>query len=195
VDQTTFRLVFIQPFPMMLPWMLAPAAAVLPAGTPLNFDFSHGSIGTGAFVLKAWKGGVATFAANKNYWKHDADGNSLPYAKVLTIRVMTDVNTELAAFRHDEIDILNVPLAAFGEVFDSGGRPKPEWNSIQLREVKLNDLKFLAFNMQRQPWGKDIALRRRVNDGIDRESIVKGLLFGKGRALHSIIPPEMQEQR
>jgi ABC-type transport system substrate-binding protein len=194
IDSHTFRLSFTQPFPMMLPWMLAPATAVLPAGTALNFDFANGSVGTGAFVLQSWKDGVASFTANTRYWKRDAVGKLLPYAKTLAIRVMKDTNTELAAFRQGELDILNVPLASFDQVFDTSGKLRPEWKSVQSREVKLNNLKFLGFNMQRKPWGTDVNLRRAVNSGIDRKSIVTQLLFGKGQPSYSIVPPEMWEQ-
>jgi len=190
-DSATFRLVFTQPFPMMLPWMLAPATAVLPAGTPLDYDFSQGSIGTGPFVLSSWKAGVASFEGSTSYWGKDSTSRALPRAKSLTIRVMKDVNTQIAAFRQGELDVLSIPVAAFPEVFDSSGGIKPSWAGKQIREVKLNNLKFIAFNMKKTPWGTDPDLRRQAFDAIDRDAIVKRLLFGKGRPLRSILPPEM----
>ena len=126
--------------------------------------------------------------AKTNYWATDDSGRHLPYAKTLTLRIVKDVNTALTAFRRGELDVLNVPLALFNDAFEADGRVKLRWREYQLREVKLNNLKFLAFNMQKRPWGSDLSLRRQVSEAIDRESLVRQLFKGKARPAHSVIP-------
>ncbi len=188
VDKYTFQIVLARPFPTMLQWLLAPAAYVLPRVLPPNYDFSRGSVGTGPFILQSWDGVTARFAANPEYWAADETARRLPYAKTLTLRIIKDVNTALTAFRQGELDVLNVPLALFHQVFEPDGRVKPQWQQYQLREVKLNNLKFLAFNMQKRPWGHDLELRRRVAEAIDRELLVRQLFKGKARPARSVIP-------
>jgi peptide/nickel transport system substrate-binding protein len=173
----------------MLPWLLAPAAYVLPRETPEHYDFSQGSVGTGPFALVSWDGALARFAAHPGYWLKDAQrGTALPLAKTLSIRVMKDPNTALAAFRGGELDILNVPLAVFPEILDGGGRVKATYREYGYREVKLLNLKFLAFNMQRGPWGSSLELRRRVLAAIDREGIARLLFRGKATVASSVMP-------
>lgn len=187
-DESRFVIELKEPFPTMLPWLLAPAAYVLPANVPEKYDFSKGSIGTGPFVLKSWDGTVARFDANQAYWARAEDGRSLPIAKSLSIRTMKEVNTMLTAYQQGELDLMNVPLALFGEVLDAKGGLNPKYSTSQLRAAPLNNLKFLAFRMGVAPWGTDATLRKKVNESIDRGAIVTSLFRGNARAATSVIP-------
>jgi ABC-type transport system substrate-binding protein len=182
-DPLTFVIALKQPFPTMLAWLLAPAAYVLPRDTSEKYDFSRGSVGTGPFELTSWDGAVATFTAHAHYW--DA---RFPKSNALSIRVMKDPNTALAAFRGGEIDILNVPLAVFPEMLYGDGRLKPAYQQYGYRELKLLNLKFLAFNMSRAPWGTSLDLRQRVLAAIDRDGIARLLFRGKATVEKSIMP-------
>lgn len=183
VDPYTFRIVLTRPFPTMLPWLLAPAANILPRELPDKYDFSRGSVGTGPFVLRSWNGVTALFDANPDYWQ-----KAQPIAKTLSLRIIKESNTLVTAFKRGEIDILNVPLAMFSDVFDTKGGVKAQWKKFSYREVKLNNLKFLALNMEKSPWGKDQTLRARLATAIDRAAIAQRLFKGKARVADSVIP-------
>jgi ABC-type transport system substrate-binding protein len=186
-NASTFVIALKQPFPTMLEWLLAPAAYILPREVPTNYDFSRGSVGTGAFALTSWDGAVARFQANGDYWLSEK-GVRLPLAKQLSIRIIKDSNAALEAFRAGELDILNVPLALYSEILDGNGNLKPAYKQYAFREVKLLNLKYLAFNMQAAPWGKSVELRRRVSEAIDRRAITDQLFRGKARVATSVIP-------
>lgn len=83
---------------------------------------------------------------------------------------------------------MNVPVALFDAVLTRDGNLKPEWQQFLFREVKLNNLKFLCFNMQASPWGKQAEMRHRVAAAIDRDDIVRQLFRGKARIATSVIP-------
>lgn len=186
-DAATFTIALKQPFPTMLQWLLAPAAYIVPREVPANYDFSRGSVGTGPWVLTSWDGAVAKFDANRKYWLVET-GTRIPAGDKLAVRVMKDPNAALAAFRSGELDILNVPLALFSEILTPSGEVKDAYKQYPFREVKLLNLKFLAFNMQKAPWGKDLDLRRRVSEGIDRDAITRQLFRGRARVATSVIP-------
>jgi ABC-type transport system substrate-binding protein len=183
-----FTIVLMEPFPTMLNWLLAPAAYVLPAGLPENYDFSRGSAGSGPFVLKSWDSTVAMLQANESYWGKSETGQKLPLATTLSIRIMKEVNAMLTAYQQGELDLINIPMALYGEVLDQAGGLKPKYASSQLRIVPLNNLKFLAFRMGAAPWGTEAALRQRVDQAIDRSAIVSNLFRGQARAARGIIP-------
>jgi ABC-type transport system substrate-binding protein len=185
---TRFVIDLKEPFPIMLTWLLAPAAFVLPADLPAKYDFSKGSVGTGPFVLKSWDGTVATLEANASYWGKGDDGKHLPLAKSLSIRTMKEVNGMLTAYQQGQLDVMNVPLALYGEVLDAKGQLNAKYASSTLRVVPLNNLKFLAFHMGTAPWGTDATLRKKVNDAIDRTSIVTNLFRGNARAAMNVVP-------
>jgi ABC-type transport system substrate-binding protein len=188
-----FTIELKESFPTMLNWLLAPAAFVLPAGLPAKYDFSHGSAGTGPFALESWDGTVAKFAANQSYWATSEDGGKLPLATSLSIRTMKEVNAMLTAYQQGELDLMNVPLALYGEVLDPKGELSSKYASSRLRVVPLNNLKFLAFRMGTAPWGTDSMLRKKVYDGIDRSSIVTNLFRGKARVALGVVP-QMEEK-
>ena len=88
------------------------------------------------------------------------------------------------------MDILNIPLALFNEFLEADGSVRPS-SEYSYREVKLNNLKFITFNMQKAPYGRDEALRRRVSESLNRSAMVKQLFKGRAREATSIVPPEM----
>jgi len=187
----TFSIQLKQPFPTMLNWLLAPAAFILPAKIPAHYDFSKASAGTGPFVLKRWDGTVAQLEANNSYWGTTETGERLPIPKTLSIRMMTDVNSMLTAFQQGDLDILDLPLALYNEVLDQDGKLRPKYSAYELREVPLNNLKFVAFRMGNAPWGANVQLRHKVDEAINRDVIVKDLFRGHARSARSIIPPNM----
>lgn len=190
-DKYAFSIKLAKPNPVMLHWLLAPAAYVLPKGLPVDYDFSKGSVGTGPFVLQSWDGATARFKANPNYWLTDQSGAKVPLPGALSIRVVKDVTATLTAFRQGDLDILNVPLALFSQVFDNDGNLREEWKQYEYREVKLNNLKMLVFNMQKEGQGLDLRRRQAIAAAIDRQAIVRQLFKGKARPATSIIPTGM----
>jgi peptide/nickel transport system substrate-binding protein len=184
----SFSIQLKQPFPTMLTWLLAPAAFILPAQIPANYDFSKASAGTGPFILKKWDGVVAQFDANDAYWGRTETGDRLPKPRSLSIRIMKDVNSMLTAFQQGDLDILDVPLALYNEVLDQDGKLRTKYAAYDLREVPLNNLKFLAFRIGKVPWGTETGLRRKVNQAINRDVIVSELFRGHAHSTVRIIP-------
>lgn len=184
----TFAIRLLRPLPTMLQWLLAPAAAVLPADLPKNYDFSKGSRGTGPFVLNSWDGAIARYSGHTTYW--DAGGRSYGERR-LTLSVIKDPSVQLQAYERGELDILNVPLALFPAVLDQAGALLPRWSSSSLRVVKLNNLKFIAFNVSGGDQSTELAFRKRIAAAINRDGIVRKLFRGHARAATSVIPDGM----
>ncbi|MBX3670127.1 MAG: hypothetical protein KF778_17130 [Rhodocyclaceae bacterium] len=186
-----FTIKLTKPLQTMLPWLLAPAAYILPADLPEKYDFSKESCGTGPFVLTGWDGAQATFKANAGYWARSQDGRALPRAKLLTIRVVKDPNVQLLALKQGQLDIINVSLPLLDTLLDADGKLKSNWSQYSLREVKLNNLKFLGFNMQSTHGVASLPLRQGIDSALDKQAIVAQLLHGKARAARSVVPAEM----
>jgi ABC-type transport system substrate-binding protein len=192
LDSHTFRIVLNRAYPTMLQWLLAPAAYIIPKETPVNYNFSKGSIGTGSFVLESYNGSVAKFHAFTQYWKQNNKGKQLPYAKTLEIRIMTDVNIAWMAFLKGELDIFNVPLSLFTQIYDPQGKVKSKWSKYGYREVKLNNLKYLFFSMENSPWGEQVKLRKKISEAIDRQAIIEWIFKGRAREATTVIPSEIE---
>lgn len=183
-----FAIRLSRPVPTMLQWLLAPAASVLPADLPTGYDFTKGSRGTGPFILNSWDGSVARYAGHPTYW--DAGGRNYAERR-LTLSVIKDPSVQLLAYERGELDVLNVPLASFPAVLDATGALLARWSGSRLRVVKLNNLKFIAFNVSGNDRTTELAFRREVAAAIDREEIVRSLFRGHAQAATSVIPAGM----
>ncbi len=70
----------------------------------------HNSVGTGPFILTDFvSGSQATLKRNPNYWDKDqagaGKGNQLPYLDGISLLIITDVSTQLAAVRTAKVDL------------------------------------------------------------------------------------------
>src|SRR3954447_15893123 len=67
--------------------------------------FAEKPIGTGPFMMTAWKRGVSmTLKRNPYYWKNGEDGKALPYLDELEFQIIPDDSTRLLKLKAGEID-------------------------------------------------------------------------------------------
>lgn len=126
-----------------------------------------------------------------------------PHSKITARKTLDTVNIDVTAMKEqlkrlcsDDFDkFIKRAIATTENTLESQGLSagpqgglKPEWKDHRFREVKLNNLKYLGFNMGAKPWGESVELRRRVEQALNREEIVRELFKGKARVTTSIIP-------
>lgn len=125
-------------------------------------------VGSGPYKLVRWRKGIGmTFEANPNYWHPE-------YPKVKTIRVvpLPEKGTRVAALLKGEVDIIrNIPAQFIKQIQDN---PKTEIQTT--RNVRV-------FHVGFNPMGGptlDRRVRRAIAHAIDRETLVKDVVQGKG---------------
>ena len=96
------------------------------------------------------------------------------------------------AFLKGELDIFNVPLSLFTQIYDPQGKVKSKWSKYGYREVKLNNLKYLFFSMENSPWGEQVKLRKKISEAIDRQAIIEWIFKGRAREATTVIPSEIE---
>jgi peptide/nickel transport system substrate-binding protein len=133
--------------------------------------FAKNPVGTGPwkFVSRQMKEEIK-FEAFADYWNKD----NRPKAKSLTIKIIPDDVTRVAALRTGAVDwIDSVPPAMLAEI---KALPNVETASL----VSGNNL-FLQFpeHIDKSPF-KDERVRNAVAHAIDVDAIIKGVLFGQG---------------
>lgn len=139
--------------------------------------FGGAPIGSGPFVVAEWrKGERIVFRRNPHHW--DARH---PYLDEVRLVQIEDANTRMLKIQAGEIDIADeVP---FNQV-DAVGRARGV--KVQIAPIQRVDLLFLN---QRSPRLKDMKIRQAIGWGIDREAIIKAVLFGHGKVPTSFLPP------
>ena len=120
--------------------IIIPSEEVTTNGNTYNW---HNQVGTGPFVLSDW---VATTAmqltANPNYWGYDEryPQNKLPYISGLTVLIIPNTSTALAAMRVGKIDQMNQQATFTPTVIQGLQQTNPEINVIKIPSAALDIL-------------------------------------------------------
>jgi peptide/nickel transport system substrate-binding protein len=178
-DERTLRLVYAEPRPLLIYSISNHYSAVYSAK---NFDaegnFKDLPIGTGRYRLVDWKRDqYAILERNENYW------GELPTLTRIELKIYPNESSRLSALKAGEIDAL-VELGAV--------------SAAQARELR-NDPNFvvsshdstctthIAFNGDEGKTFSDVRLRQAVSLGIDREALVRDLLYEYPKVAQSIL--------
>lgn len=153
--------------------------AVLPndlrGATSAQF-FEH-PIGTGPFILESWtKGQQMQLKRNPYYWK---DGK--PYLDSVTFMTIPDDNTRLVELRGGDIDIMEAP--PYSSVASLQSTP-----GIVVNLFKSSATAFITMS-EKKPQYTDVHVRRAISYAIDRDSIIRDVLFGHGTPAASFFSP------
>ena len=139
--------------------------------------FFQKPIGTGPFRFASWThGDHIAMTANPSYWKPD-----LPKVEKVTFRFIPELSTRAAAIRAGEIHVIDrVTPDLVGTLKGSRG--------VKVLDVPAVEAQRWIFQLAREPV-KDRRLRQAISLAIDRNTIIKDLLLGYGRAVDSPVPP------
>jgi peptide/nickel transport system substrate-binding protein len=139
-------------------------------------EFYQAPVGTGPFVWGSWtKGQSVKVTANKNYW-----GNK-PHLDAVTWTVVADANTRKLQLQGGQIDIDDTPdWSSFTSLKGTPG--------INAQTFKSTYEEYVTFNEQKQPF-QDVHVRRAISYAIDRNAIIKTVLFGNGTPADSLLSP------
>ncbi len=103
----------------------------------------HNQVGTGPFVLSDWVDTTAMqLTANPNYWGYDEryPQNRLPYISGLTVLIIPNTSTALAAMRVGKIDQMNSQATFTPTVIQGLQATNPEINVIKIPSAALDIL-------------------------------------------------------
>ncbi len=127
-------------------------------------------VGTGPFELTdAIEGSYTTFTKNPNYWRFDENhpDNRLPYLDEITILLMPDFSTRLAALRTGKTAILRETSFPF-DLLESVQRTNPE-----IKQVPSQGSYTIAITLQiaAEPKLADLRVRQALQKAIDVHKI------------------------
>jgi peptide/nickel transport system substrate-binding protein len=139
-------------------------------------DFGTKPIGAGAFVLKDWAhGDKVELVKNPNYW--EASRVKLDGVQWLYV---PDDTTRMLKLKAGEVDAaIFVPFNMVGDL------QKDPNIDVHLDPSSRED--FMIMNEAKKPLD-NVKVRQAICQAIDREAIVKAVLFGNGKVANSFIP-------
>ena len=141
--------------------------------------FYDAPIGTGAFKWDHWtKGSELKLVKNPNYWQAGK-----PSLDSVTWKPVPDDNTRTLQLQGGQAQINEFPpFSAIAQLKNSSN------TKVTLFPSTKTD--YLLMNHTTAPF-KDVHARRAISLAIDREAIIKSVLFGNGKPANSFMPPQV----
>lgn len=148
------------------PGMMASPTAVQKWGK----DFGKHPVGRGPFQFKEWLvDDHVTLDRFDGYWKTGDDGKPLPYLDGIVFRPTTDETVKMANLKTGNLDFIDtVPPK------DASSIQKD--NNFRYWEMPFTATTFMRFNETKPPFN-NMALRQAISYAIDRDGIVKAVMF------------------
>jgi peptide/nickel transport system substrate-binding protein len=148
------------------------------AGQTRKAFYNH-PIGTGPFMWdKRVVGQSVTFKRNPFYWQ-----KGKPYLDSVTWTYVTDENTRALQLQGNQIQVDEFPP------FNSISKLQ-HTNGVTMSLFPSTRTDYLDMNEQYAPLA-DVHVRRAISYAIDRQAIVKSVLFGFGKPANSFLPPQV----
>jgi len=109
IDDTTFQVKLIKPFPAFMKLLTTQYCSVVPKEIVEHYgkDFRSHPIGTGPFKFKYWKEDeILVLLKNENYWEK-ANGTKLPYLDAVKVTFITDKQSAFMNFLKKDLDFFD----------------------------------------------------------------------------------------
>jgi peptide/nickel transport system substrate-binding protein len=142
-------------------------------------QFYQAPIGTGPFKWDYWhKGQALKLVRNTYYWQ-----KGLPYLNSVTWTDVPSDNTRELQIKGGQAQIDQFP--SWATVASLKATP-----GVTMTLFNSTETNYLAFNEGVKPF-QDVHVRRAISLAIDREAIIKAVLFGNGKPANSLFPPQV----
>jgi ABC-type transport system substrate-binding protein len=176
-NDSTVVVTLKEPFAIFPKLLAMPVASIAPDKLPDNFG--ERPVGTGPWTLVEWKhDDYLLFARNKSYW------GGPPKADSLMARIIAEPSTAVAEFQSGNVDVLQVPEGEIRDWEEDTERKK------LLASTPALELVYVAINTTRGPLA-DVRVRQAINHSIDRKTIVRNLIAGRGELAAGVIPSQL----
>ncbi len=140
-------------------------------------QFFSNPIGTGPFMFDSWaKGQQLKLVKNPHYWQEGK-----PLLDGVTFTVVPDDNTRVLQLRGGQANVIEFPpFSAVSNLAQTSGLGVDLFPSTWVSYIAMNEKK---------PEFADVHVRRAISYAIDRDSIIKSVLFGHGTPANSFFSP------
>ena len=180
-------------------WQAAYKAGRFRGAMSVNMALEN-MVGSGPFIVSTYQSGRrVSLVRNPNYWKVDPRGNRLPYLDAVDFMILPDEQAMLRLFEAGGSHLHDVLPSEYD-------RLKRRQSQGDYRVVELGpsfNTNYLMFNLDprldaqgrpqvdpvRLNWFSKKGFRAAVSHAIDRDTIVRNVLQGRGQPLWSYVSP------
>ena len=178
IDERTVKITLHKPFTPMLSTLGLFSASIVPKDVveKEGKNFGNNPVGSGPFVLEKWsRGDKIILTKNPYYWQ-----KGKPYVDRVELFIIPEDNSRMLKIQAGEVDVAaSVPFNMIESL------KKMKDIEIDVADVLRSD--FVLMNTTKKPFD-DVRVRQALNYAVDKEGIVKTILFGMGKVAISSLP-------
>lgn len=193
INDYTLEIELDQPAPVFESILTHPCTWVFPRELyDYKDDIDVWCIGTGPFSARSIKmNEVVILERNKNYWRKDKDGYSLPYIDAVRCNFVDNERKQLSMLIQGNLDlVLGVPYKSINQIKRGmeNGTTSPNYRIITVPGLRVE---YYGFQHKSDIF-EDIRIRKAFNYAINKTFLVDSILLGYGDpALHGFVPTAM----
>ncbi len=179
VDPYTVQFILKYPYAPFLTVLASGSASII---SPTSFhklgskvNTAPYGLGTGPYEFEKWvRGQKIVLKRNPNYW------GKKPFFDEVVFYVVPDPQTREAKLLSGELDMILQPPSADIQRLEQA-------QHVVVQKILSTRVMFIGINTQ---WGplKSRKVRQALNYAVDKEAIIKDVLFGLGEPMDSVLP-------
>jgi peptide/nickel transport system substrate-binding protein len=138
-------------------------------------------VGTGPYKFVSFdpSQNIVELAANPDYWE------GAPKVAKLRLKTVTDANSLQAELQTGGVDIAPNPSNLPPDSIKALGAS----SNLKVEQTDGSNIQYLVFNTQSPPLN-NVKIRQAIGYAVDRNKIVKDLLFDQAKVADSVVPPQ-----
>ncbi|MGE0088313.1 MAG: ABC transporter substrate-binding protein [Bacteroidales bacterium] len=200
INDSTLQIKLKSAFPAFLGLLTMQYCSVVPKEIVEHYgnDFRSHPVGTGPFQFKLWKENEKlVLVKNPSYFEKDSVGNALPYLDAISVRFISDKQSEFLEFLKGNIDFISgVSTANKDELITKSGNLNPAYaDRIKMIHQPYLNTEYLGFLVDSSKYSNkshpllNKKVRQAINYGFDRTKMMKYLRNNIGTpAINGFIP-------
>ncbi len=174
VDDYTFEVEYEKPFARsLITWMndILPKH-LLEGKEVVSSPLTEHPVGAGPYRFKEWqRGSKLVLEASPTYFL------GKPYISEIVYRVIPDLSTMFLELKAGKLDMMNLTPQQY--LYQTKGAG---WDDTYRKFRYLSfGYAYLGYNLER-PMFQDVRVRQALTTAIDRQGLIKGVLFGQGES-------------
>jgi peptide/nickel transport system substrate-binding protein len=143
------------------------------------------------YVSEYVPGSYILLRRNPNYWKHDAQGQPLPYIETVRLDIQRNRDIELLRFRRGELQLINrLDAEQFDRLQkDSPGVARNAGTGLDGEELWFNQTAAANLPDYKKKWFQTTAFRQAVSLSINRADLARVVFDGYATPAYGPVSP------
>jgi peptide/nickel transport system substrate-binding protein len=146
----------------------------------------------GPFQVAEYKAGsYVLLKKNPNYWKHDSQGNSLPYVDAVRLDIQRNRDIEVMRFRRGEVQLINnLEADQFDRLQrDMPGMTRNAGTGLDAEQLWFNLSPSSPLADSKKAWFRSSEFRKAVSMAINRDDLCRIVYSGYAKPAYGPVSP------